>query len=156
MDESINVKNKKQNRRKPPLSFGRIAGEIFAGTATGFAAAVLASDVISLRVDESFEAAAAALAILPPVYGLASTGGVYLVGNIAKQTGSFLLTLIFGLLGGLTTHFMLFGSLLPEVPIAGVGKVVEWAGWALLFLVPPILATCGFNSSRRYKKPPSS
>ena len=40
MNKSINIENEKQTRQKPPLSVGRIVGEILAGTATGFAVAL--------------------------------------------------------------------------------------------------------------------
>jgi pyruvate formate lyase activating enzyme len=40
------------------------------------------------------------------LYGLGSAVGVYLVGSRGKQTGSFLLTLAGGLIGGLVTVFL--------------------------------------------------
>ena len=93
--------------------------------------------------------------IIPPAHGLASALGVYLVGRIGKQTGSFLLTLGCGFAGGLA--------------IMGMDRLVHsfyWSYWfpsvspcvlvPLVLLIPPITATFGFNLTRRYKKPPSS
>jgi len=97
MSESINVENKKQNHQKPPRSLGRIACEILAGTALGLVALrVVYRPVYELFAD-SFEGILGYLLvyvfIFPPLYGLATAVGVYLVGNIGKQTGSFLATL---------------------------------------------------------------
>ena len=161
MSESINVENKKQNHLKPPRSVIRIAGEILAGAAAGFAVAVPAEYVIGAGVDKSglagFETLIKMILVLPPVYGLGSAVGVYLLGNIGKQTGSFLLTLGCGLLGGLVMLGMLIVlSVLSEVLIVGVERIVLWTLGVIILLIPAIIATLGFNSSRRYKEPPSS
>ena len=129
MSESINKKNKKQNRQKPPLSLGRIACEILAGTATGLVVALplacITASLLSgfLHVNEvSGFAALGVLAkfatifayVFPPLYGLGSTVGVYLVGTRGKQTGSFILTLAGGFLGGLLTFLMIsMGAFCP-------------------------------------------
>ncbi len=163
MSESINVENKKQNHLKPPLSVGRIAGEILAGTATGLAVVLLVSvtyfvylgyilghkrDYVVVELIALFDI------VCPPLYGLVSAVGVYLVGKIGKQTGSFLLTLIGGFLGGLIAHL----SVLPALFLSSDVKLeVElWALMILILLIPPIFATIGFNLRRRYKQPPSS
>jgi len=156
MSESINVENKKQNHLKPPRSVIRIAGEILAGAAAGFAVAVPAAYVIVAGVDNGwvagFEALVKMILVLPPVYVLGSAVGVYLVGNIGKQTGSFLLTLGCGLLGGLVMLVMLrVLSVLSGVLIVGVERIVLWTLGVLILLIPPIIATLGFNSSRRFK-----
>jgi hypothetical protein len=161
MSESINVENKKQNHLKPPRSAIRIAGEILAGAVAGFAVAVPAAYVIGADVDKGcfagFEALAKMILVLPPVYGLGSAVGVYLLGNIGKQTGSFLLTLGCGLLGGLVMLAMLLVlSVLSGVLIVGVERILLWTLGVLILLIPPIMATIGFNLRRRYKQPPSS
>ncbi len=168
MCASINVENKEQNHQKPPRSLGRIACEILAGTAAGFAVAV---PVIYLTVyvivraiwgEEKNLGLGGFLVVgfiflaFPPLYGPASAVGVYLVGNIGKQTGSFLPTLRGGFLGGLIMFVMLIPvSFLSSVLIVGAEKIVSWTLWALVLLIPPIVATSGFNSKRRYKEPPS-
>jgi hypothetical protein len=170
MSESINTENKKQNRQKPPLSVGRIAGEILAGTATGLVVALPLACVTGfllvyedLLVDEvsgfaafGFLATFAAIFayVFPPLYGLGSTVGVYLLGTRGKQTGSFILTLAGGFLGGLLTLLMIsIGINLSDELIL----IVFLLFWSLLvLLIPPILATIGFNRTRRYKEPPSA
>ena len=80
------------------------------------------------------------------LYGPASAIGVYLVGSRGKQTGSFLLTLVAGFLGGCV--------MLPTLFVTG--SVLGGACLALVFLTAPVIATIGFNGTRRYKEPPSS
>ncbi len=154
MNESSNVKNKRQKRQRPPRNLGRIACEILAGMATGFAAAVPVVYVIGASTPEGcfsgFIALGYMLFIVPPVYGLASAIGVYLVGNRGKQTGSLLLTFACGFIGGPVSlaYFLMCSS----TSLIGVENVI----WAPVFLFPSIFATLGFNLTRRYKEPPSS
>ncbi len=152
MSESINVENKKQNHQKPPRSVGRIAGEILAGAAAGFAVAVPAAYVIGAGVDKGsfagFGALAKMILVLPPVYGLASAVGVYLLGNRGKQTGSFLLTLGSGFVGGLV---MIVVSFILPVGWRGEATVSAILLLSFVLLIPPIFATIGFNLRRRYK-----
>ncbi|MHC4106261.1 MAG: hypothetical protein ACYSR9_15060, partial [Planctomycetota bacterium] len=122
MDESINTANKKQSRPKPPLSRLRIASEILAGMAL-WIVALLCVYVIGIKLFEFFqvtETEDAALAFLlmlcivaPPLYVLGSAVGVYLAGNIGKQTGSLLATLGGSVLGGLVMYllFLVFAGL---------------------------------------------
>ena len=173
MSESINIENKKQNRQKLPLSVSRIACEILAGTATGLVVALplacvtgfllVHEDSCFLLVDEvsgfaafGFLATFAAIFayVFPPLYGLGSAVGVYLLGTRGKQTGSFILTLAGGFLGGLLTLLMIsIGINLSDELIL----IVFLLFWSLLvLLIPPILATIGFNRTRRYKEPQSA
>ena len=167
MPESFTLKTKSQPPQKPPLSGGRIAGEMFARMGVGFAAGLPPAFGFLLWMGPLLAArdcfgvgAIAALVVslffvFPMAYGLASGVGVYLVGRIGKQTGSFLLTLGCGFAGGLA--------------IMGMDRLVHsfyWSYWfpsvspcvlvPLVLLIPPITATFGFNLTRRYKKPPSS
>lgn len=163
MSASTNVENEKQAHQKPPPNLGRIAGEILAGTATGCAVALPVAYVTEIElVDTKAHFVAFPFLVVFVVtstllYGLASAVGVYLVGNIGKQTGSFLLTLGCGFLGGLVMLVMVpLTFMLSGVLIIGIEKVVVWACWALVFLIAPIVATLGFNLTRRYKEPHSS
>ena len=171
MSESINIENKKQNHLKPPLSLARIAGEILAGAVAGLAVALPVAYVIGivlLGTDLSAVPAVPAVPavlgfqvifdlVFPPLYGLGSAVGVYLLGSRGKQTGSFLLTLAGGLVGGLVMLVMLpLALFLSSDYIVGVEKIVGWALVVLIPLIPPIFATIGFNLRRRYKEPPSS
>ena len=165
MDEPINIENKKQNRQKPPLSRRRIACEILAGTATGLAVAYPVAYVIGASVDKGCFGGIVALSnislVFPPVYGLGSTVGVYLLGTRGKQTGSFLITLIGGFLGGLIMYLTIPLALSLSTSlrhstsyfIIGIARIVRWVLGVLILFIPPIIATIGFNRTRRYKKP---
>ena len=157
MCEPVNVENKRQNRRKPPRSLGRLAGEILAGTATGFACAVPVTYVIGASVPEGCFAGFVALGymffVVPPVYVLATAGGVYFVGRIGNETGSFMATL-----GGVFLGVPVIALLYLYIDMAGdmMLGIVKIVLWALVFLAAPIMATLCFNLTRRYKEPPSS
>lgn len=90
--------------------------------------------------------------IVPPLHGLASAVGVSLVGHRGTQMGSFLWTLSCGFAGGLAImgiiHSFCWSYLFPSVS--------RWASVPLALLIPPLMATCVFNLTRRYKEPPSS
>ena len=168
MSESVNTENKKQNHQKPPRSLGRIACEILAGTATGFAVSVPVLYVILIVIVRSiwgeeknlglggFVVVGFIVLVFPMLYGPASAVGVYLLGSRGKQTGSFMRALTCGFLGGLIMFVVLpIAFLLSTVLIVGVEKIVAWSLWALALLIPPIAATYGYNLTRRYKEPPS-
>ena len=167
MDESITAENKKQDRQKPPRSLARIAGEILAGTATGFIVALPVAYVSGIGVfiafNEKESCVGPVLTLLTMVfvclmlYGPASAIGVYLVGSRGAQTGSFLASLGFGLIGGSVMLVMLIPvAFLSAALIVGVENIVRWTLWVLVWLIPPIFATLGFNLTRRYKQPSSS
>jgi hypothetical protein len=153
MCESINVENKKQNHQKPPLSVIRIAGEILAGAAAGLAVALPALFAISNA--DSFQGCFGGIFVLwicflffPILYVLACAVGVYLLGNRGKQTGSFLLTLGSGFIGGLV---MIVVSFILPVGWRGEATVSAILLLSFVLLIPIIFATYGFNLRRRYK-----
>ncbi len=155
MSESMNIENKKQNRQKPPLSVGRIIGEILAGSAVGFAVAYAVAYVTSIPfVKEScfgpVEAMAVFILVFPIAYVLATAGGVYLVGRIGNQTGSFMATV-----GGLFLGVPVIALLYLYIDMAGdmMLGIVKIVLWSLVFLAPPAGATLCFNLTRRYKEP---
>jgi len=149
MDESINTANIKQSRQKPPLSNSRIAGEIIAGLVIGISVALLVSCVMVYGVSGEFFGAltnwsrkgsefdglvflaVGFLALIPflIVYVPAAAIGVYLVSDRGEQTGSLLATVGASLLG------LVFIIVLPP----------------LVIITVPIMATIGFNLTRRYK-----
>ena len=159
MSESITAENKEQNRKKPPLSRCRIAGEILAGLAVAVPVLFVAVCVFAILAIPPSKGGhdwgpvvmlfMFAFFAFPILYGPASAIGVYLVGSRGKQTGSFLLTLVAGFLGGLFTSFILWVSVSLSLQL--LSKLI-----ALGLLIPPIVATYGFNRTRRYKEPPSS
>jgi hypothetical protein len=169
MSESINIENKTQNRQKPPLSVGRIACEILAGTATAATAAALA--YLSLcavgygaKIAGLGEGCMGGIAlwviwgimrlVVPAVYALASAVGVYLLGSRGNQTGSFLASLGGGLLGLFVMALLYFYIVVAEkYMMLGIENIVLWP---LVFLAAPSMATLGFNLKRRYKEPNSA
>jgi len=126
-------------RSKPPLSVGRIVGEILAG---GVGGVVVGFVGLVVGINYAF-ARDLPMGKCNPVVGyairigsvLGSTIGVYVVGNIGNETGSFLATLGGSILGGLVGW-----------SISGTE-----AGFVALVFGPPIGATLGFNLTRKYK-----
>ena len=94
MDEPINVENEKQGHLKPPLSLGRIAGEILAGIGMSFAVMMLVGCVEGIVLFGGIGDGESRIAFMamfskvtPALYGIAGAVGVYLVGNRGNQTG---------------------------------------------------------------------
>ncbi len=153
MDESGHLGNKEPTPQKPPLSVGRIAGEILAGTAGGLVALVSVYAVLIRSYDPSGEPSDAVIfcmfvCVFPPLHGLASAVGVYLVGNIGEQTGSFLPTLGCAFPGACVALAAMSPFAMAPEFLMGIEKIVLWA--SVLFTAP-ILATLGFNATRREK-----
>lgn len=107
MHESINTTNKKQIRQKPLLSSVRIIGQILAGTALGFITLLVAYGLVvvffgghdysgSVGQLQGLGILVMFFLVFPPLAGLVRAVGVYLVGSIGKQTGSFVLTFLVG------------------------------------------------------------
>ncbi len=153
MSESINVENKKQNRQKPPLIIAKIAGEILAGLVLGLVAllVVYVTGIVLVGKDLSTASPATAAVlgfqvifdlVFPPLYGLGSAVGVYLLGTRGKQTGSFLLTLAGGFVGALVV-------LLPSFSLFFGGKVIVHLV-PLLLLLLILLNVFKTSLSQRY------
>ncbi|UCF15197.1 MAG: hypothetical protein JSW59_17460 [Phycisphaerales bacterium] len=156
MYEPITVENNEQRPQKPPLSFVRIACQIVTGAGVGLAVALavacLRRTVFTIAYTECFRLPSALgtfVFVFLAVYGVAIGVGVYLVGTVGDETGSFLLTLGCGLVGG------------PV--IIGVLNALrsDWFYWVasagcasvpLLLLIPPLMVTLCFNLTRRYKE----
>jgi len=162
MDESINVENEKKAHQKPPRNLGRIACEILTGAATASAFAYLSLYVVgyvakSTGWGEGCMGGLGVLAIMfyvvPPFYVLGCAIGVYFVGSRGNQTGSLLATLGGSLLGMFVMALLYFYVKAAEDMMLGIEKIVLWP---LVFIVAPIIATLGFNLTRRYKDQPSS
>ena len=151
MSESVLIEIKKQNRQKPPLSVARIAGEILAGWALGLVSLLLVLHIGDWLIGPNEPLAFLFLilffACCPLLYGIGCALGVYLIGSIGKQTGSFSVSLVGGFLLG-------FIVVLPSLSLFGSRKVtVDLVPSLLLFLLPPIAATICFNLNLRYKEP---
>ena len=156
MYENVDINNEKQ---KPPLSLGRIACEILAGTVLCIVALLVVCGICILLFGKPKTGGhGSELAIVgvftmfifvfPPLYVLGSAVGVYLVGTRGKQNGSFLLTLPGGFIGLLVMVILAFAG-----RDSSVGTREKIVIWGFLSLIGPIFATIGFNLTRRYKKP---
>lgn len=157
MNELVNVENKKQKRPKPPRNLGRIACEIIAGAALGLVALLVVYVIGIVVVDKGCFAVFGFLAmfviIFPPLNGLGNAVGVYFVGSRGNETGSLLATLGFGFLGGLIMALLIFYINVAGDIMFGIEKIIIWG---FVLLIGPIVATLGFNLTRRYKEPPPS
>jgi len=98
-------------------------------------------------------AAAAGFVIVPPLYAFGATFGVYLIGSRGNQTSSFLSTLGGGLVGVPVTVLLYIDGDMAGDMMFGIAKTVLWS---FVFLAVPIMATIGFNLTRRYKEPLST
>jgi len=147
-----NVENRAPRYEKPPLSVLRIAGEILAGTVGGFAGVVGPISVFSSGESEDWGGFFAVLCVVPITYPLGSAIGVYLVGNIGNETGSFLATLGGSILGFGVVIAGLAGAIAVEERTEDLlGIAIYTTAWA-----PTIGATIGLNLTRRYKSPPAA
>ena len=162
MNESINAENKKQKRQKPPRNLGRIACEILVGAAVAAALTYLSLYGVGYGAKsagwgggqmDGLAVLAIMIYVAPPVYVLGCAIGVYFVGRIGNQTGSFLATL-----GGVFLGVPVIALLYLYIDMAGdiMLGMVKIVLWSVVFLVPSTGATLGFNLTRRYKLPPSS
>jgi hypothetical protein len=149
MDGSMIANNKERKHQRPPLSVVRIVVEISAALALELVVLYVFDVVIlSSIIPESkpcpsggFGILAAFLYIIPLLYVIVSAVSavaIYFVGSTDKQTGSFLATLVCSFMGGI--FWVAFVFLFTEVPATPIYA-----------LITAIMATFGFNMTRRYK-----
>ena len=94
------VENKAQRGEKPPLSGGRITGEILVGGVGGIVGGLGGGFIGAGVAREGYPNELVGFIIGGSIgYTLGSSIGVYLVGNTGGETGSFLATLGGSLLG---------------------------------------------------------
>jgi hypothetical protein len=156
MYETINIENKKQ---KPPLSLIRILGETLASFTLG-SVLLLGTLYISGWIrDWLFGSSEIPLEVLffpificvsPMFYGIGCAAVIYLIGSIGRQTGSFSVSLIGGVVLG---YIVLIPSLSFFRELRMTGNL-EYL--LLLWFIPSIAATICFNLTRRYEKPKPS
>ncbi len=133
---------------KPPLSPVRIAGEIVCGYSAGLAGGVVSVLALKPIADSVSGGRDVILAIgVSTGYAFGSVGGVYLVGSLGNQTGSFSTTMLGVLMGAAV------GVTGAIITVAIIGDEDNHYAELPLFVAPAIGATIGFNLSRRYKSP---
>lgn len=130
---------------KPPLNQGKIFGEFITGSALGMAAGLGAAYVgAMISYDGSwFSELPGAVVGFTLAYPLGCALGVYLIGNIGSDTGSFDSAL--GAAYG--------GIIVGAIGAYAMNRVSKSASVITLLAAPPLLATFAFNKSRRYKDP---
>jgi len=147
--------NKKQSLQKPPLSVIRIVSEILVGMLLGFTALPVVYIINIMLFGKSdysgsvgglhaFAFLGILMFLFPPLYVLGCSVGVSLVGDRGEQTGSFLATLVGGLIGA-------FCVFIPSLILFTGGKEVLLVSLLPLLFIPSGMATVGFNLTRRYK-----
>ncbi len=114
--------NKRQE--KPPLSSGRIGGELLGGYATGILSGYITYKIIGDYQKKSPEDSGwlGHVLLLYSGFSLGTHIGVYLVGTMGDVTGSYLATLTGGLLGfigGVVLMPVTFGVSLLILPLVG-------------------------------------
>ena len=133
IDNFLSNEYSKQSKVKPPLDAGRITDEILAGLGLGTLTGGIGTLMgINICDDPSSFISDCVIYSFVITYSIGSATGVYLIGNIGDETGSFVVTLCSSLIGG------------------ALGFL---AGGAPVLLCAPIGATIGFNTTRRYKTP---
>lgn len=135
------IEKRKQTWEKPPLRVRRILGEILAGGALGYALGYGGAYLGAAVTGGGEELFAGRLwwgAVLGGSLGasIGSALGVYIIGSIGDETGSFGATFRGSILG----MGLVWAAILLRTPLAYMS-----------IAAPPILACIGFNNTRRYK-----
>jgi hypothetical protein len=133
---------------KPPLNHGKIVGEFMTGTMLGIGMGIGAAYIgasISYNGDWFSEWPGAFIGFTL-AYPLGCALGVYAVGNLGSDTGSFSSAL--GAAYG--------GILLGAAGAWALSKVSHTAAGLAFLTAPPLLATIVFNKTRRYKYAPTA
>ncbi len=156
------VENRARQPEKPPISDGKVIGEILAGgaggIAFGFGGAIigygLEKDLTGCEPGGWLDFCGFIGAFIGGSTGiiLGSSLGVYAVGNNGNETGSFLATWGGSLGGGIV-------GFLAWMPVLRADFPDENTALLLLPVATAIGATIGamigFNMTRRYKSPPA-
>lgn len=133
---------------KPPLNQGKAVGEFITGTLLGLGVGLGAAYIgASISYDGSwFSELPGAIIGFSLAYPLGCALGVYAVGNLGNDTGSFSSAL--GAAYG--------GILIGAIGVWALSHVSPTAAGLAFFATPPLFATFAFNRSRRYKNTPSA
>ncbi|UCE74827.1 MAG: PEGA domain-containing protein [Methanomassiliicoccales archaeon] len=158
VDGTVVQKFDKSMWNMPALNMGRIAGELVAGMAGGAAGAFGVYTLMDALIGEG-------LWLLNPASGgeagwlIGNALGVYLVGNLGNETGSFIQT-VRGSVAGLVVGTVALALPLYPLMFIYMNNPDFWPTYAkiVMYVMPTSLsigATIGFNSTRRYKNPPT-
>lgn len=129
----------RESAPRPPLNAGRIAGEILSGTVCGIGLALAgwatynpnAGPIVNRFLPGGVYGASIGFIIGTPL-------GIWIVGSIGNETGSF-----FAALGG---------SFLGALTVILATQIFKSEDFSLIYLALPIVgSTIAFNMTRRYK-----
>jgi MFS family permease len=143
----LSADSNKTKYKKPPLNIRKIAGELLAGIAGGIIIGSISAFLFNIYYHEELWTRLRTALMYPPIavgYLLGSAIGVYLVGNIGKETGSFKYTLGGSLLIGL----WVFGIIISLSTGIDLSTLIGSIASLLVFVSVPIVI---FNLTRRYK-----
>lgn len=134
----LNLESQDLSIEKPPLNPVRIAGELAAGTAAGYAGAILAAQMATDFGEWSLYFICGQI--------LGSATGVYLAGNLGDEKGSFLASLVGDLSGVCLYHSAVYvlGTIGAQSGYNNPLSILFW------WLSGPIGAAVLFNKSRAY------
>lgn len=140
---------------RPALSALRIAGEVIAGNVAGLGGYFVGQavgDQIASRWPDQNEHTSVFITTGFAYTGaaFATAGGVYAVGSIGDQRGSFSATML-GAGVGAGVAWVLDRTLFADGDDSASGSRTRWTQTLLNSTLPSIGATIGFNSSRRFQ-----
>jgi hypothetical protein len=139
-----------QSESKPPLNALRVCGEITAGSAGGLALLLLPTPLVDLSLKNTDAGVAMALgylyllSALAVTYPLGIATGVYLIGSVGDESGSFWAALGGSYIGGLAGAGILLGG------------DFDRDAFVPALLMAPIAATIAFNITRKREKSSAS
>lgn len=142
---------------RPPLSAGRVTGQLVGGTYAGIGGFLVGrfvgerlADIGGAESDQAMDRIGITAGVL--VAGVATAGTVYGIGNIGDQTGDFDATYLgtgVGFVAGWALSRAILGP--AERPRQGMSTAMRWTMANVIALLPSIGATVGFNSTRRMR-----
>lgn len=151
----IKIEQERANRThridgKPPVSSGRIMGEVFIGYGGGLIGGIFVN-LLAIGFIERTDLVGFSGFCIGNILG--STIGVYTVGNIGGETGSLLATLGGSILGlGVGVAILTIGAILT-INVTTDFEGLAIVGMVVSYLAPTISATIGFNLTCRCRSP---
>jgi hypothetical protein len=130
----------------PNINISRISGEFAAGGVFGFLLSYVFAGIGYKTIGLQDEEDSGMLGAFVGFFAGAAVGssfGVYIIGNIGNQTGSYGATLLGSTLG-------------IGISLITLSDPDDSAFWIKLYTLPALGGIMGFNASRRYKTMPAS
>ena len=140
--------------QRPALEPLRISGEVVVGNIAGlggyFVGQAIGNHIASRWPDQNEHTSVfITTGFAYTTAAFSTAGGVYAVGSIGDQRGSFSATML-GTGVGAGVAWVLDRTLFSDIDDSASGSRTRWAQTLVNSLLPSIGATIGFNSSRRF------